>query len=55
MQSNDHDTDMVAIEDACPSCGQRHMDSLVWIDDEQVRCESCGATYQPGKERHHDG
>lgn len=31
---------------ACPACGERDMDNLVWIDDETLRCE-CGREYKP--------
>jgi rubredoxin len=39
--------DLVPPQDACPVCGERHIDSLVWIDDEWVRCASCGIQYDP--------
>ena len=40
---------------ACPTCGTRDMDSLVWIDDEFtsfdiVECGACGTLYNPNKE-----
>jgi hypothetical protein len=38
---------LVPPQDACPVCGERHIDSLVWIDDEWVRCASCGIQYDP--------
>lgn len=31
---------------ACPRCGERDMDKLVWLDDETLRCD-CGAEYRP--------
>jgi hypothetical protein len=31
----------------CPRCGEDDIDQLVWIDDQQVRCASCGAVYEP--------
>ncbi|MGD9855843.1 MAG: hypothetical protein AB7U20_12935 [Planctomycetaceae bacterium] len=31
---------------ACPECGERHVDRLVWEDD-LVRCASCGITFDP--------
>jgi hypothetical protein len=37
----------VATADACPSCGERHVDRLVWQDDEHVRCHACGTMYAP--------
>ena len=42
--------DDVAAEDACPGCGERHSDMLVWDEDgEEVRCFNCGKTYRPGR------
>jgi hypothetical protein len=38
--------DEVAPECACPECGERHVDRLVWEDD-LVRCASCGITFDP--------
>ena len=35
--------------EACPNCGGREVDRLVWQDDESVRCDACGKMYQPGK------
>lgn len=40
-----------APEDACPNCGERESDELVWLDDERVQCQKCGTTYQPGGKR----
>ena len=40
--------DLVSPDFACPHCGERDMDRLVWIDDEQVTCQNCGAVYTPG-------
>jgi len=34
-------------EDRCPTCGERHIDALVWLDDEMVRCATCGTEYRP--------
>jgi rubredoxin len=36
----------VAPDCACPECGERHVDRLVWEDD-LVRCASCGITFDP--------
>ncbi|MCC7424463.1 MAG: hypothetical protein IT428_29705 [Planctomycetaceae bacterium] len=33
--------------DACPHCGERESDNLVWQDDESVRCAKCGKDYRP--------
>ncbi len=32
----------------CPDCGEADADLLVWLDDEFVRCETCGTIYSPG-------
>ncbi len=43
----------VAPEFACPDCGERHSDRLVWIADEFpgaerfVRCDACGTIFDP--------
>ncbi|MEW6199783.1 MAG: hypothetical protein AB1601_14110 [Planctomycetota bacterium] len=35
-------------EDACPNCGERRQDLLVWFENaDQVQCESCGHVYAP--------
>lgn len=45
----------VAREDACPKCGERDSDRLVWIDDgERVECQQCKTVYQPGGVRDGD-
>ncbi len=31
------DDDLVDLQHACPLCGERHQDRLVWIDDQRVR------------------
>ncbi|GIW89991.1 MAG: hypothetical protein KatS3mg109_0423 [Pirellulaceae bacterium] len=31
----------------CPHCGEDDMDYLVWIDDDRVRCATCGTIYNP--------
>ena len=40
--------DPVVPEEACPNCGERERDELVWIDDEIVQCKQCGTAYRPG-------
>ena len=32
---------------ACPQCGERNIDLLVWINDETVACYTCGNKYNP--------
>jgi hypothetical protein len=34
-------------KDACPVCGERSMDELIWRDDEYVHCQRCEAFYMP--------
>ena len=47
-RTDDHDAaNLVAQDDACPKCGERHVDHLAWLDDEVVHCTSCGADYEP--------
>jgi len=34
---------------ACPSCGERRVDCLVWDEaGEIVTCSTCGESYSPG-------
>ena len=40
--------DPVAPEDACPQCGERECDELVWLDDDRVECQRCKTVYRPG-------
>lgn len=30
---------------ACPGCGQRAMDELIWTADHDLHCVSCGLVY----------
>ena len=32
---------------ACPGCGERRQDHLVWQDDETVLCNECGMNFVP--------
>ena len=48
-EKNIPDYDMVDEADACPKCGQRDIDRLVWIDDDRVECQTCGTVYKPGE------
>ena len=45
----DDDGEQVAEDAACPNCGERDSDQLVWLndEDEQVQCSSCGMVYRP--------
>jgi hypothetical protein len=31
----------------CPNCCEARADFLIWLDDENVRCVSCGRTFRP--------
>jgi uncharacterized Zn finger protein len=44
----DHHQNSVSQASACPCCGEDDMDRLIWLDDEQVKCQSCGTVYRPG-------
>ena len=39
--------ELVAEADACPECGERGADNLVWQDDGKVKCTKCGTLYEP--------
>ena len=39
--------DEVAEADACPRCGERRQDELIWQDDGKVKCTTCGTIYEP--------
>jgi Zn ribbon nucleic-acid-binding protein len=41
------DQNQVEPGEACPKCGERDADRLVWIDDDTVQCGSCGTKYRP--------
>lgn len=47
--------DPVAQEDACPNCGERESDELLWLDDERVECQRCRTVYRPGAPAPKDG
>ena len=41
------DGDELVVENCkCPSCGERRMDYLVIYIDNEVRCQTCGTTYE---------
>ncbi|MCG3180941.1 MAG: hypothetical protein BIFFINMI_03306 [Phycisphaerae bacterium] len=48
-QEADDAGDEVDEDAACPNCGERDSDKLVWLndEDEQVQCQSCGMVYRP--------
>jgi len=51
-----NDDHLVQPEDACPRCGQRHVDLLVWIEEgERVRCATCLFVYTPPAPRREGG
>lgn len=40
----------VAPTEACPNCGERNADRLVWQDDDEtVKCAGCGTIFCPGE------
>ena len=41
--------DAVSVTAGCPCCKERRVEWLVWLDDESVRCETCGKRYVPGE------
>ena len=40
--------ELVDADSACPHCGERIADRLVWDDDETVHCTTCQLSYRPG-------
>jgi len=42
-----HDDASVRAEFACPWCGERRMDELIWFEDDEVECQRCGCRYDP--------
>jgi hypothetical protein len=43
------EADLVPASGACPNCGERHTDRLVWMndEDEQVECQECFCIFSP--------
>ena len=41
------ENNLVDEEHACPECGERNADNLVWIMDHVVKCQICGTEYSP--------
>jgi len=41
---------LVEEDDACPNCGERRQDMLVWVENSavanEVQCEACGMVYR---------
>jgi hypothetical protein len=44
-----NESELVDPKDACPGCGERDTDYLMWIDDQRVQCTKCKCVYTPGK------
>jgi len=44
---NPEEEALVAEHNACPQCGEKRIDWLVWQDDERVKCSTCGEVYAP--------
>ncbi len=53
--TNHDDANLVSPDAACPVCGEREIDRLVWIDDDTVRCTMCGTEYDPLKSTRNGG
>ena len=47
----DDSSGLVDEDDACPRCGERDQDSLVWQDDATIHCTNCGTRYDPDAKR----
>ncbi len=45
--SEEPERDLIDKTAACPICGERDADKLVWLDDDVVECQQCGCRYQP--------
>ena len=43
------ESDVVADCFICPGCSENRVDWLVWISDDMVDCQTCGASYDPGE------
>ena len=41
---------LVLLADACPSCGERDVDLLIW-HDEVITCVTCGVVYDPNERK----
>ena len=39
--------ELVEASYACPRCGERRADWLVWVNDEQVECVTCKNVFEP--------
>ena len=40
----------VSDANACPKCGENHVDYLVWNEYDYVTCATCGMVYDPAEE-----
>ena len=43
------DADTVVEGCECPGCGEDRVDTLGWLTDDVVECQSCGAHYDPNE------
>ena len=54
MKANDSlieiEANTVSDANACPNCGQNHVDYLIWDDMDWVHCQSCGFVYDPAEQ-----
>ncbi len=44
---NPNEDDLVDCCFGCPRCHERRVDELVWLNDEEVECQTCGKVYSP--------
>lgn len=51
----EQESEFDCVDDPCPYCGEKRVDSLVWLDEETVQCASCGGLYRPGSWDQNDG
>ena len=42
----DADEPLVHMHQACPLCGERRVEQLVWLDDVLVQCQICFTEYE---------
>jgi hypothetical protein len=52
LELEEHSGDLVEPEQACPGCGERHIDRLAINEDDSVVCSNCGRRYHlPDEDR----
>ena len=43
----ENESELVDCEFACPNCGNRTMDDLIWVDDDTLKCTHCQTVFDP--------